>query len=340
MSVPTLLDRALEATVVLSFTSVGHAARQRLFDWDDDLDATGRTVLVTGATSGLGLATATRLAAAGASVRFLARNADKAADVRDRIVAATGNDDVTFGIADLARLDDVRRFAADFLDEHDRLDALVHNAGALLADRIVTDDGLEFTFQTQVVAPTLLTALLRPALAAGDGRVQFVSSGGLYAEKLVADRVEMRTHGYNGTTAYARAKRAQLSLVHLWSGWLADDGITVNAMHPGWAATPGVEDSLPVFNRVMGPLLRTPEQGADTIVWLAVADEAAGATGGFFLDRRRRPEHKLPTTRMADPEQQREEARLWELVRDAAGLEPGAFGEPVQSTGSAGSASA
>ncbi len=324
-----LLDRAMEATVVPSFTRLGLLARRRLRDdWNTTLDGTGRTVLVTGATSGLGAAAAVEFARSGAAVRFLARDRDKAKRVRDEIATASGNDDVDFGIADLADLGAVREFAAWFNDTNDRLDVLVHNAGLLLADRVVTTDGMEFTFQVQVVAPALLTSLLLPSLrnADGGGRIVFVSSGGMYSEKLRPKHVEMGVEEYDGTKAYARAKRAQLALTHRWSQWLADDGITVNAMHPGWADTPGVEASLPTFGKIVGPLLRTPEEGADTVIWLGLADEAATASGGFWLDRARRAEHKLRSTRLDPAEELSREGELWDLVADRAGLDRSAFG--------------
>lgn len=329
-------DRAIEASVVLSFTRLGIAARRRLYaGWDDDLDGTGRVVLVTGATSGLGRAGAERFARHGARVRFLARDGDKAERVRDEIVRATGNEDVAFHLADLADLASVRDFAAWFREEHDRLDVLVHNAGALLAERVVTDDGMEFTFQTQVVAPTLLTSLLLDPLREAAGKVVVMSSGGMYAEKLRPARVEMGREEYDGTTAYARAKRAQVALVHLWSRWLADDGVTVNAMHPGWADTPGVAASLPTFRRVMDLVLRDADDGADTMVWLGLSADARAETGGFWLDRARRPEHKLPSTRLEPAEEARREAELWAMVADRAGIDRDAFHGTTASDASA-----
>ncbi len=323
-----LLDRVMEATVVPSFTRLGFLARQHLRDdWDARLDGTGRTVLVTGATSGLGKAAAIGFARQGASVRFLARDRDKATRVRDEIAAASGNDDVDFGIADLADLDAVRLFAQWFNEGHDRLDVLVHNAGALLADRVVTDDGMEFTFQTQVAAPSLLTSLLLPSLrASDDARVIFVSSGGMYSEKLRPQAVEMGVDEYDGTKAYARAKRAQLALTHQWSRWLDADGIRVNAMHPGWADTPGVEASLPTFRKIVGPLLRTAEEGADTVIWLGLADEARPFSGAFFHDRAPRPEHKLGSTKLSVQEERAREDELWSLIVDRSGLDASSFG--------------
>ena len=114
---------------------------------------------------------------------------------------------------------------------------------------------------------------LVPALAAGaPSRVLWVSSGGMYSEPLSVDQLEMSASDYDGTTAYARAKRAQVTLAELWATRLAAKGISVHSMHPGWADTPGVARSLPRFRRVVGPLLRTPADGVDTLVWLAVED--------------------------------------------------------------------
>ena len=129
----------------------------------------------------------------------------------------------------------------------------------------------------------------------------------------------MSAGDYNGTTAYARAKRAQVTLVELWARRLAADRITVHAMHPGWADTPGVARSLPTFRRVVGPLLRTPEEGADTLVWLAVDDGAPLAESGrFWLDRRPRPLHRLRSTRRSDTPAERE--RLWNWAVEKSGL--------------------
>ena len=164
-----LVDSALETTVVLSFTKLGPRVRSRLFDWisTDELPRLDRqVVLVTGATSGLGEAAATSLARLGASVRLLARNPEKATATVQRIRSATANDDVQAGIADLANLDDVRRFAERFLHEHNRLDVIVHSAGALVHDYQRTTDGIELTAQTHVVAPYLLTCQLMPLLEA------------------------------------------------------------------------------------------------------------------------------------------------------------------------------
>lgn len=324
----------MEATVVPSFTTIGPRVRSRLLGWTPRAELPtleGKVVLVTGATSGLGEAAALDLARLGASVRLLARNPSKAADTERRIREQSGNDDVRSGIADLASLDAVRRFADEFLAEHDRLDVLVHNAGALVHDFERTDDGIEITVQTHVVAPFLLTQLLLPRLeAAPSARVVWVTSGGMYTERLSVDDLETEPDRFDGTKAYARAKRAQVGLVEEWARRTGD--IAFHAMHPGWADTPGIEESLTRFHRVVGPLLRSPAEGADTIVWLAAAEEPGTTSGGLWLDRRQRSTHRLRRTRR--PDEPAEAARLFawcesRTSKNRSGSRPPSGGDPL-----------
>lgn len=302
----TVVDATLEATVVGSFSRLGLEARRALGPWED-IDARslrGRTVLITGATSGLGLAAAHRLARMGASVRITGRDVAKAERARDEVREASGNPDVEHYLADLADLGQVRALAEDVLARESRLDALVHNAGALLAERTWSPQGHETTYASMVLAPALLTELLLPLLETsadrGDpprpARVILVSSGGMYTRRLDVDDPESDGE-YRGSVAYAKAKRAQVVLAECWAERLADRGVVVHSMHPGWAATPGVHASLPTFEKVMGPLLRSPEEGADTIVWLVASDVPTQSTGRFWHDRRPRHTHALPMTK-------------------------------------------
>ena len=161
----------------------------------------------------------------------------------------------------------------------------------------------------------LLLSLLRPLLeAAAPSRVIAVASGGMYTQPLDVDALDPEPAAYEGSKAYARCKRAQVALAAEWTQRLAGTGVTVNTMHPGWADTPGIRTALPGFSRVLGPLLRTPAEGADTIVWLAAAPEAANLSGLFFLDRRSRAKHRLRKTRR--PDEARESARLWQLCTE------------------------
>ena len=316
------VDVALEATVVLSFSKVGHAVRSRLDAWQplEELDATGRRVVVTGANSGLGYATARALLRSGATVLATVRSEEKAAATRTALEADLGRSldaQLETDLLDLSDLASVRAFATRRIAAGDPLHAIVHNAGALFADKAMTGDGLERTYQVHVVAPFLLTSLLLPVLAENaPSRVVTVTSGGMYAEKLVTARVDS-PGGYKGTVAYARAKRAQVALTREWARRFGSAGISFHVAHPGWALTPGVESSLPGFRRITGPILRDLDEGADTVVYLTLADDLPGA-GRLWHDRRPRGEHKVPWT-VPD---RGEAGELWARVCRDAEAEP------------------
>jgi dehydrogenase/reductase SDR family member 12 len=317
------VDGLLEATVVPSFSRIGPLVRSRLDHWTAAAPGSlaGRVIVITGATSGIGLAASRAWLAAGATVEIVARNAGKLDRVAGQLRAEFPAAGVGTTTADTADLDALRTAAEVLRARHDRIDALVHNAGALDPQHAYAANGIEQTIASQVVGPFLLSCLLAdPLTAAGPGRIVWVSSGGMYSEPLAVDALTIPPAGYRGTVAYARAKRAQVTLAELMAARVDPAQIVVHAMHPGWARTPGVERSLPTFRRVTGPLLRSPEQGADTVVWLAAAPgPPATTTGGFWLDRRRRSIHKLRATRSADTPAER--AALWDWVTTAAGAE-------------------
>jgi dehydrogenase/reductase SDR family protein 12 len=306
--IAALLDTLLDRTVVGGYASVGYRLRARTWDPADLRRMDGQAVLVTGATSGLGRAAAEGFARLGASVRLLARSAERGEQARAAIVAATGNDDVRVGLCDLSRLADVRAFAARFAAQEPRLDVLVNNAGVLPAARTLTDEGHELALATNVLGPFLLTNLLTPLLtASAPARIVTVSSGGMYAQRLRVDDLQSAGGSFDGAAVYARTKRAQVILTEQWGRRLAGTGVVAHAMHPGWADTPGIAESLPRFHRVAGPLLRSAEEGADTIVWLGAAAEPLESTAGFWHDRRRRPTHRVPWTK----ETAADRDRLW-----------------------------
>lgn len=324
MNLAALLDTIIEAPIVPSFTRIGYDARSRLEGWRDldEYDLTDRVMLVTGATSGIGKAAALQLATCGATVILVGRTEAKNEDAANRIIATTGNESVSHVAADMGDLDQVRALADHVERHHPRLDVLIHNAGALSAERRTAPDGTEATVASQVVGPFLLTGLLLDRLSQSrPARVLTMSSGGMYSAPLTLTKLEMDADSYNGTEQYARAKRAQVTLNEMWSDrFSADRGVGFHALHPGWADTPGVDEALPTFSKVVGPLLRTPEQGADTLVWLAADDAANESSGGFWHDRRIRSIHKLGRTRNSDTPARRE--RLWDWVSDRAGLDP------------------
>ena len=302
-----LVDALLEASVVGSFTRLGYETRRRLYDWTPlaGLRLDGATAIVTGATSGLGRETASLLRRQGAAVTVVGRDGARTEVARNETGAAGSE------LADLSLLRETRALAARITETHKTLDVLVLNAGAMTHAFTLTDEGNEVTLATQVLSQFLLVDALRSLLESSAARVIVVSSGGMYLERLDVDALQPTEESYDGVKAYSRAKRAQVALVEEWTARLGGTGITINAMHPGWSDTPGLRDALPGFSRALSPLLRTPEQGADTIAWLAAAPEIEGVSGEFFLDRRARPTHRKRSTRRLDEAQER--ARLWDM---------------------------
>ena len=314
----SLVDDVLEISIVGSFSRVGYATRRRLFGWVDPGPHAlrGRSVLITGPTSGLGRATAEAMASTGARVVLLGRNLERLERVRDELAARHGEDRFPVVVADMSSLESVRAAIDHITVTETRLDVLVDNAGAIHAQRSETGEGLEATFATMVVGPfTLIDGLLPMLEANADGRVISVVSGGMYAQQLPLDDLQFERRDFNGTLAYARAKRASTALIREWARRYRGH-VRFYSMHPGWADTPGLADSLPGFYGLMRPLLRTPAEGVDTITWLATEPDP-GPDGRLFLDRRPRPFDRVRSTRL-DPSQRR---RLWDLVADLADIQ-------------------
>lgn len=302
-----VLDTVLDRTVAPGYSRLGYLARSASWSGaqaDPEPGAlAGKVAVVTGGSAGLGLATVTGLARLGATVHMVVRDEGRGALARARVLTDVPGADVHVVRCDLSDLADVTRAAPGLAAP----DVLVHNAGVLPPARTLTAQGHELCLATHVLGPHLLTRLLGERT----GRVLWISSGGMYAQKLTFDEPVP----YNGTTAYARTKRMQVVLSGLWARGMGARGMGAretdsHAVHPGWADTPGLTSSLPGFGRLLGPLLRTAEQGADTAVWLAAARSSDVGTGRFWHDRRPRPEHYVPWTR----ETETERAALWARV--------------------------
>lgn len=328
MTRETFLDRVLDRSVVGGYTNLGYLARRGHWAADPAPDALeGARVLVTGAGSGLGEAAALGLAGLGATVHLLGRSTERVQPAIDRITGALEDRGLSPRLeaeaCDVSDLDQVRRFARGFgarlAESGDALDAVVHNAGSLPSERTTSVDGHELTMATHVLGPVLMTDLLVPALrrSTRGARVVLVSSGGMYAQALPVDDPEYAEGPYRGAVAYARSKRVQVEITPLLAERLGADGIAVHAMHPGWADTPGVASSLPLFRTLTRPLLRSSAQGADTIVWL-VGSEPAPPTGLFWHDRAARPTSYAG--RNAPTDDQRNQ--LWSWIQDALHTEP------------------
>lgn len=289
-------DTALDKLVVPGYSALGPVVRR--FWWATDASSfPGRPdVLVTGAGSGLGLATAVGLARLGARVHLVGRNPERLAAAADSVRTEVPGAELVVRPCDVSDLDAVAELVAALSDELVALHALVHCAGLIPSRRTTSAQGHELAFATHVLGPWALTLGLRDLLAAdGDGRVVWVSSGGMYPVPAVTRDLEYTIGEYKGITAYARTKRMQVAVSeHLAATFSRPTDPVVHAMHPGWADTPGVTGSIPGFARLTSVVLRSADQGADTIVWLAAAAEPARSTGLFWHDRRPRPTQYLP----------------------------------------------
>jgi NAD(P)-dependent dehydrogenase (short-subunit alcohol dehydrogenase family) len=318
------LSRVVDPTIALSFDRTGFRIHSLTFQPDDlDVDLSGRRCLVTGANSGIGYESALALADLGAEVVLLCRSRERGEAAANRIRERTGNKRVSLEELDISRLASVRS-ATERLREGP-VDVLIHNAGALPDERVETEDGLELTLATHVVGPHLLTSLLRPALErSSDARLIWVSSGGMYTRRLNVRDPNWEERTFDGVLAYAETKRAQVVLAELWAEELRGTSVVVNSMHPGWADTPSVKTSLPNFYRVTRPLLRTPAEGADSVVWLAASPRANQWTRCFFFDRAIRRTHLLPFTR----ESGEDRSQLWKMCEDACAVSSRSDTEP------------
>jgi len=318
-----LVDTALEVSVAGSFSRAGYAARLRLEHWRPPAGLSGRVVVVTGASSGIGRAVAENLARLGATLWLVGRDRERTEAAARRARELGDGAAVEPVVLDVVDAGAVQEFVELVSAVHERLDGLVHAAGALYPTYRSAPDGTEITVATGLLAPFRLTWMLSRLLRrSGDANIVTVSSGGMYTERFDLPHLEMSPESFRGTTAYARVKRAQVVLSHEWSRRWGADGVASYASHPGWVDTPGLASGLPSFAK-LGPLLRTPAEGADTVVWLAAGEarregRPAPLTEGFFHDRHLRGEHHLPwTARAASPTDGR---RLWEWCESRTGI--------------------
>jgi retinol dehydrogenase 12 len=276
----------------------------------------GKTCLVTGATSGIGRVAARELAARGATVVVVGRNAAKSAATVSQIREQTGNPSVEFLLADLSSLDEVRRLAGDFLKRYSQLHVLLNNAGAIYLSRARSVDGHELTFALNHLNYFLLTNLLLDVVkASAPSRIINVSSSRHAAAFMNFDDL----HGerrYSGMFAYGQSKLANLLFTYELARRLEGTHVTANAVHPGAVATNFAANN-GILGRLARPVLNlfslSEEQGADTLVYLATSPDVEGVTGKYFVNRREVPSSKESYDEAAA-------RRLWQVSEELAGL--------------------
>jgi NAD(P)-dependent dehydrogenase (short-subunit alcohol dehydrogenase family) len=279
----------------------------------------GKTVLVTGATNGIGKVTAIELAKMGAQVVIIGRSASKVEATLTEISAkSNGQAQVSALVGDLSLLAEVRRLAAEFRQKYTRLDVLVNNAGGVFSERKVTAEGLEMTFALNHMNYFLLTALLLDMLKASTPtRIVSVSSGAHTMGALNFDDLQnTKGYGMGGFRAYSQSKMMNILFTYALARRLKGTNVTANVLHPGAVATGFGMNNNSLLMRLSGlfrPFMLTPEKGADTMTYLASSPEAAGVTGQYF-DRRK----SVKSAPYSYDEAAQE--RLWQVSEQIAGL--------------------
>lgn len=277
----------------------------------------GKTVLITGATNGIGKVAALELARQGATVGLVARNAEKAQATLEEIKSATGNAKLELYLADLSSMADIRRLASEFKAKHQSLDVLVNNAGAFYAERKLSPDGLELTFALNHVAYFLLTNLLLDWLkAAPKARVVSVSSAAHTSGKINFDNLQGEKK-FSGWQAYSDSKLENVLFTFELARRLGGSNVTANCLHPGFVKTAfghgnsGFVTGLLKFAQNLMAI--TPEAGADTIIYLASSPDVEGVTGRYFEKR----QVKASSPASLDQGTQK---RLWDVSAKLVGL--------------------
>ncbi|GLC47740.1 hypothetical protein PLESTB_000020700 [Pleodorina starrii] len=249
----------------------------------------GKVVMVTGANQGLGYETSQELARRGATLYMVCRNPQRGEEAVKRVREATGNQNVHLQVCDVSSLASINSLVREWEAAGRQLHLLINNAGILVHEFVPSADGLESCFATSTLGAFALTWGLGPLLrSSAPSRVVFVSSGGMYTAPLEVRHLtndDLRVGKYDGMVAYSRDKRRQVVLAERFAEMWGPLGVGVYSMHPGWATTEGVKQSIPGFYSFYKDSFRDVAQGADTM------DASALQGGAFYLDRAPQPKH-------------------------------------------------
>lgn len=292
-------------------------------------EVSGKRMIVTGATNGIGLAAAKALVALGAALAIVARSEEKARAAVTEIERARGDRTrVDILIADLSSQSEIRRLVVEIEDRYPKIDVLINNAGAINTRRLLTVDGIELTWAVNHLAPFLLTTLLLDRLKSStSARIVTTSSDAHFGVTIPFDEFN-NERAYSGFRQYGQSKLANILFTTELARRLSGAGVTANCFHPGLVATGFNRNNGPMMNVAMSiiqPFSRRPKKGAETLVWLAASPEVAAVTGGYFVDKRLR----APSAAAQSAESAR---RLWEMSeRQVSATSPSASGSGLVS---------
>ena len=280
------------------------------------VNAKSLKAVITGSTAGIGREIATELARAQVEIIMVNRTQQKADDFAELLRERFGAKIHSY-ITDMSNIHDTAKTMTMIAQDFPQIDLLINNAGELLNDRQETLEGFEHNFAVLLLAPFVVTQHLLPSLLSAHehnpdrpARVINMCSGGLYTQGLNLDDLQYKQGEFNGAKAYARAKRGLLDVTEHYSRTIDKYKVVFHAMHPGWVHTPGVEKSLASFLKTTKAVLRTPFQGADTAIWLALSEVAGQSSGLFWLDRQPHTTSIFPGTRTHPSQQSELFARL------------------------------
>ncbi|XP_066913870.1 dehydrogenase/reductase SDR family member 12-like [Clytia hemisphaerica] len=271
---------------IREYCKSGYEHAAKTFESLEGVRLEGRSYMITGANSGIGKEAAMKIASMGGIVHLVCRNEQRGQEALKEIKTQSGSEEVHLHLLDMSQSREVHKFTKDFTESGRPLNVLINNAGCMVNTRELNEEGVEKNFATNTLGTYLLTTGLINHLQNSESpQVITVSSGGMLVNKLDSSDFNFeQMNPFDGTMAYSQNKRQQIEMTDHWS--VQYPNIQFTTMHPGWADTPAVRNSMPDFYEKMKNRLRTTEQGADTIVWLATSSTARKApSGGFYQDR-------------------------------------------------------